>query len=79
MDTIYSALKAANCEIDSHESDLYVRDTETARTILVDWVRAGRVLSFSTFRCNRDGTSWLDIPFAYDPYWEQRAAARQAA
>lgn len=81
MDTIYTALRAAGCEIDSYESDLYVRDTETARTVISDWVHAGKLnwKSYSYFTCRRTNTQWIDIPFAYDPFWEQKAQERMAA
>jgi len=78
MDTIYNALKAAGCEIDNYESDLYVRATETARAIVADWVESGRVKTVSNFRCRRTGTEWIDIPFAYDPFWHDKAAMRAA-
>ena len=71
--TLYDKLQAAGIETDSHESDLYVKDSATAREI----IRASR-LSFSLFRSARDGTHWLDVPFAYAPFWRTRCGGRAA-
>ena len=74
-DTIYTALKNAGCLIDNHYSDLYVQDTEIARSIILDWVQAGRLSwkGYSYFLCRRTNTSWIDIPFAFDPFWVHQA------
>lgn len=71
--SIYKALKAAGCALDSHESDLYVRDSETARRIIkeVNAVPSLGKWQTSTFRGN-DGHAWIEIPFAYDPWWEKK-------
>lgn len=78
MDTIYKALTAAGCTIDNWESDLYVEASETARSIVADWAASGRIKMHSNFHCRRTNTQWIDIPFAYDPYWEEKAKMRQA-
>ena len=55
----------------NHESDLLVLDTPTAREILV---RHG--YAFTTFINRRPphvGERWLDVPFAFLPWWEARA------
>ena len=68
--TLYQALKAAGCEIDSHCSDLYVRDTVRARDIIAEFPEHIRELRF--FVSPVDNRPWLEIPFAYDPYWNAR-------
>jgi hypothetical protein len=60
---LYDALIAAGCEIDSHESDLYVKATLVAES--------GRLRSFFTHQVT--GETWIDVPFAYLPWWEKRA------
>ena len=71
MSTLYAALVAAGCEIDNHESDLYVQDTTFARDVLATFhVNASR------FRSQVDGKMWLDIPFAFQPWWDARATAK---
>ena len=64
--TLYETLKAAGCEIDSHKSDLYVRDTPKALEILKEYGRE----KDSRFRSQLDGSIWIDVPFHYDPFCE---------
>jgi hypothetical protein len=68
--SVYQALVAAGCEIDHHESDLYVRDTAEANEVLAQWPQdriRGR-----HFIDNIEHVAWLEIPFAYDPHWESK-------
>ena len=65
--TIYQALKDAGVETDNHESDLYAKDTDVSREIMKEYPH-----TFSGFLNQRDGQMWLDIPFAFDPWWEAR-------
>ena len=72
--SIYKRLRDAGCALDHHESDLYVRDSETARRIIRE---VNAVPSLGKWRAEpfmgSDGHRWLDIPFAYDPWWEKRS------
>ena len=69
---LYSQLTILGADMDSHESDLYVRATPEALAT----VRAsGR--SYSLFRSELDGRMWIDVPFAYLPWWERRAKHAQ--
>ena len=63
----YKALKAAGIPLDQHESDLYALATHEAREIVKTsgW-------SHTTFVSQIDGKIWLDIPFAYEPFWEAK-------
>ena len=63
---LYAEIVAAGLEVSNHESDLYIVDTEKAREICrnLDW-------KFSVFT-GSDSRKWLDIPFAYTPFWEKR-------
>ncbi len=65
--TIYQALKTAGVALDNHESDLYAKDTDISRAILQDYPH-----TYSGFLNQQDGQAWLDIPFAFDPWWEER-------
>lgn len=74
--TLYEAacktLPAA--DIDHHESDLYLRKTPAAVSLVESWIaETGFKFSVSTFRCRIDGSLWFDIAFAFDPYWIERA------
>lgn len=66
---IYEKLLAAGCEMSNHESDLYVKATETAREILKGYEHRENV---TTFKNNIDGLTWYDVPFAYTPWWDKR-------
>lgn len=72
--TVYTDMLAAGLVIGNHESDLYVSDTAEARAILE---RHGNTTA-SAFRDERDGGRALDVPFAFDPWWEARLAAAPA-
>jgi hypothetical protein len=66
--TIYQRLKAAGVPLDNHYSDLYAQVTPVSTAI----IKASGSKTASQFRSQIDGQLWWDIPFAYDPYWEQR-------
>lgn len=67
--TLYEALIAANIPIDHHESDLYFPNVEAARVILRQYPEQHKL--GRTFIPVYDTTiTWIEVPFAYDPYWE---------
>ena len=74
--SLYKELIAAGIQTDHHESDLYVLDTLTARDIMKRYGKKG-----SSFTSQVDGKRWIDVPFAYEPFWEKasRAATSSAA
>jgi hypothetical protein len=69
--SLYSQIVAAGIPTDHHESDLYVLDTPAARRILAahdqKWTR------FRDTSGEKQGEDWLEVPFAYDPFWEEKA------
>ena len=56
--TVKDDLKLKDNEIDTHETDLYVKDSEKARCYFKI-----KKHSFSCFKSEIDGKTWLDIPF----------------
>lgn len=66
--TLYDQLKAAGCELDSHESDLYVRATPEAKAIIEQ-----EGSCYGKFVNQKDGKVWFEVSFAYDPWWKARA------
>lgn len=70
--SIYREMLQYGVETDNHESDLYALDTPAARQIIA---RAGRSFdrTITRFRSQVDGRVWIEIPFAFDPFWEARA------
>lgn len=75
---LYAALVAAGCEVDHHESDLYVRIAPAAAAIIQAYETRGTVTNRSTFRSAIDGSAWYDLPFHYTPYWEAKRALHAA-
>lgn len=63
----YAELLAIGAELDHHESDLYAKYTPEVMALVKD-----TGCTFSTFISQIDGKLWLDIPFAYLPFWERR-------
>lgn len=69
---LHALLVAAGCEIDSHESDLYVRDTGPAVRTISDYRKANDVpLHYEVFK-STDGQAWIDLPGMFTPWWEKR-------
>ena len=66
--TLYQELKEAGVEIDNHESDLYFPMTLDTVRILNKYTTA--LNNARAFRSNEDGKLWYDVPFAYDPFWD---------
>ena len=67
--SIYTDLKDACIELSSHESDLYAMVTPENKRIIENYKFKCNV---RTFINQIDNKLWYDIPFAYDPYWENR-------
>ena len=76
--SFYQECRAAGLVTGNHESDLYLKDTPEAREICKRHDRRPE-----GFQDQRDGSRALDVPFAYEPFWEakQRSLppARQGA
>lgn len=66
--SLYQALVDAKCEIDNHESDLYVKATPEVEKIIRQ-----HACNASRFVSQIDGSLWWDVPFAYEPFWEAKA------
>ena len=73
--TLFDTIKTEGIEYSNHESDLYLPDTPRVREILKDF--PGK--SETRFRNQITGTVWLEIPFAYLPWWEKRLNHKPAA
>ena len=74
---LFDEIKAAGIPFASHETDLYIPDSEPARAIL-----ARHPLECSNarpFHNQVEGGIWLDVPFAYLPAWEARIEKAQVA
>ena len=65
-------VRKLDVEIDSWSSDLHVPVT-TETTELVS--RYEYKQNVTTFNSNIDGSLWYDVPFAYNPFWEDAEKA----
>jgi hypothetical protein len=70
---LYAELLAAGIEMDSHESDLYVAVNKESTAILGKY--PVKKSNSSVFRSNIDGSLLYDVPFSYEPYWENKSKA----
>ena len=73
--SFYETLKGLvpPAQIDHHASDLYVLDTPVARLVIRQFG-----LNSSSFTSQIDGKRWLDVPFAYEPFWEKKSKRSHA-
>ena len=67
-ETLYDELVRNGFELDHYESDLYVKDSRMAREIIMK-----HGLRFKPFVDDIEHESWLDVPFAYAPFWRSKA------
>lgn len=67
--SVYTDILAARIEHDHHESDLYVPDNAEVRQILDRHVEFKK--NAKPFKDKFTGNTWLDIPFAYDPFYNK--------
>lgn len=65
--TIYIDAKQLGLQIDNWQSDLYILSTLEAH----DLIRCHKPKNVSYFTGN-DGLPWIEIPFAFDPFWSRR-------
>ena len=68
--TVHEQLKEVGCKLDSHESDLYVKDCTEAKVIIGNWEFYDNV---TRFRSQIDNCLWYNLPFANNDWWAKRA------
>jgi len=69
-ETLFQRIVLAGVEFDHHESDLYIENTSTAMEILKEFPLNKQ--NARDFISRIDGEAWIDVPFAYEPFWIQR-------
>ena len=69
--TLYKALVSAGVPVDNQESDLYFQATKAALDVLKGFPTQQK--NAKTFVHQQLAQLWVDVPFAYDPWWEARA------
>lgn len=55
-------------DIDFHQSDLYLKVTQASERLVSEYEFKQNVKRFTS---NIDKKQWFDIPFAFDPCWNQ--------
>lgn len=65
--SLYTDMVELGVPISNHYSDLYVPATPETRALIK---KHGRTAE--SFINQVEGGVWLDVPFAFDPYWERR-------
>lgn len=71
--SLYEEIKAAGIPVDNHESDLYFQDTEESRAILAKHRPEDKnATTFINQAEPHKGERWIDVPFAFTPFWEKR-------
>jgi hypothetical protein len=68
--SVYSEVKATGGYIANHESDLYIEANEQNKAILARYPLEQQ--NARMFRNEVTGKICYDVPFAYDPFWENR-------
>jgi hypothetical protein len=71
--SLYQDLVTAGCQIDSHESDLYVKHNADAVRIIAEFEAAGGITNKVLFTSRVDFQTWIELPFAYEPFWIAKA------
>jgi hypothetical protein len=71
--TLYGELKRAGVPLANHESDLYFPATEVALGILRTFpLENGNATRFINQAPPHKGEQWIEVPFAFLPWWEKR-------
>lgn len=68
--SLYKTLKEAGIEVSNHESDLYFPRTKESMDILSKFPL--EMQNSKGFLNRITNEIWIDVPFAYDPYWENK-------
>jgi len=70
FENFFEEIKATGIEYDNHCSDLYIPRTSQTLEICKKWGKTGVLCTSFINQINHE--IWLDIPFAYMPYWEKK-------
>lgn len=68
---LFAEIKAAGIPCHNHESDLYLPDTAEVWRILEKF--PGHRANARRFFNRVEKETWLDVPFAFQPWWDIRA------
>ena len=62
--------KFPKVETDHHESDFYIKHSPE----VWEWLEKNYewFVNCSKFHSQIDGSLWIDIPFAFEPFWDKK-------
>jgi len=72
MKSIYERLISAGCVVEGRESDLHTPATPEALRLIREFRHDGTGdlrLAHNVYVSRIDGSRWVEVPFAYDPFW----------
>ena len=79
MISLYEQIKAAGIPFSNHESDLYFQANPESRRILAQFPsEESNSTSFLNQAPPHKGEQWIDVPFAFLPWWETRQKRQTA-
>lgn len=67
--SLFKEVIAKGIKYDNHESDLYIPYTKETEALVRKYDKQDIA---QRFKSQIDGKTWIDIPFAYEPYWERK-------
>ena len=70
MKSLYEKLTEAGIPTSNHESDLYFRRNQESLKILAEFPIHHR--NATVFFNQVELEMWMEVPFAYLPYWEKK-------
>jgi len=74
-ETLFQKIVLAGIDFDHHESDLYVKNCSMVHAILEKFPL--NATNARPFKSEIDGEMWLDVPFAYEPFWILRESTHE--
>jgi hypothetical protein len=74
--TLYRDIIDSGIEMDSRESDLYFKASDQTRKILAKYPICEKIAVPFTNEITKE--LWIDVPFAYDPFWERKQRIAEA-
>lgn len=75
--TLYDEIKAAGIPLACHESDLYFRACpESAEILARHPLQKANATRFTNEAEPHKGERWVDVPFAYAPFWDRKQKAK---
>lgn len=70
--SLYTALIEAGVDVSNWQSDLYFPANDTTRQILASFPKEKAIASVFTSNDTKKPT--YEVPFAFDPYWQNKFA-----